>query len=124
MPRQSSEAENKMTIREYTLSKLSPFGMNAQLVEVELIENGLNPDCDYNSDVAKQVGQTMCRIIEGLMFAPRLESVNESGFSMSWDTSKLGQYYLWLCKKWSMTPNSDILGSLGISMVIDRTNCW
>lgn len=114
-----------MKIREYISQKLSAFGniSEAQLLDMS-IAGGFGLDDEYNEDNVCSVGISMVSGIEELVFSPKLKSVSENGFSMSWDYDGLGKYYLWLCRKWGVTPNEDVMGMLGISMVIDRTNCW
>lgn len=114
-----------MTIREYILQKFAAFG---ELSEAQLLDMSLNGkfglDDEYNDDVSKFVGIAMISGIEEIVFAPKLKSVNENGFSISWDYGDLGKYYLWLCRRWGVAPNEDVLDMLGVSMIIDRTNIW
>jgi hypothetical protein len=58
------------------------------------------------------------------VLAPRLQSVNESGFSLSWDFATLGKYYLWLCRRYGVSADSDTLQLLGISTITDKTDIW
>jgi len=114
-----------MTISAYISQKLQPFGTvsEAQLLDMSL-SGGFNLDEEYSDGNAISVGVGMTSFIEELAFAPKLSSVNESGFSMSWDFSGLGKYYLWLCQKYGITPNSEVAELLGISAIIDKTDCW
>lgn len=114
-----------MTIREYISQKLSAFGniSEAQLLDMSL-SGKFSLEDEYNENNISSIGIAMVGGIEELVLAPKLKSVSESGFSMSWDYEGLGKYYLWLCRKWGVTPNDEVMGMLGISMVIDRTNCW
>ncbi len=114
-----------MTIREYISQKLGAFGniSEAQLLDMSL-SGKFGLEDEYRVDNSRSVGIAMVGSIEEIVFAPKMKSVSESGFSMSWNYDGLGKYYLWLCRKWGVTPNEDVVGMLGISMVIDRTNCW
>ena len=114
-----------MTIREYISQKLSAFGnvSEAQLLDMSL-SGKFGLEDEYREDNSQSVGIAMVGGIEEIVFAPKMKSVSESGFSMSWDYDGLGKYYLWLCRKWGVTPNEDVVGMLGISMIVDRTNCW
>lgn len=113
-----------MTIEEYINQKLQAFGITeAQMTDVA-ISTGLDLKTEYTSDNQAEVGKAMCDMIVELCFAPYQRSVSEGGFSMSWDTSKLGQYYLFLCRKWGVKPNTDTMASLEVSAIIDRTNSW
>lgn len=108
-----------MTVREYVSSLLS--GLNFS--EAHLISAGLDP----NSDVDLSDEGLKDSILLAMSFAimtPYQKSVSESGFSVSWDTSKIGQFYVWLCKKWGRKPDEDTLSTLGISTIIDRTDEW
>ncbi len=114
-----------MTVREYISQKLAVFG---NVSEVQLLDMSLNGGFDladeYNDGNVRSVGVAMVGCIEELVFAPKIKSVNENGFSMSWDFSNLGRYYLWICRKWGVKPNDDVLGMLDISMIVDCTNRW
>lgn len=115
-----------MTIREYISQKLQSYGITvseAQLFDMSLA-GGFNLDDERSTDNESSVGVGFARFIEEVVFAPYVSSMNESGFSISRNFSKLGSYYLWLCKKYGITPNSDVVGMLGISMIIDKTDCW
>lgn len=114
-----------MTIRQYISQKLQPFGTisEAQLLDMSLSGNfGL--DDEYHADNARLIGTAIIGFIEEMVFSPKLSSINESGFSLSWDFSGLGKYYLWLCRKYGVDSNPDVAGSIGVSMIINRTNIW
>lgn len=110
-----------MTIQEYILEKLRPFGT---ISEGALLDMDLPLDDDYSTDVAKEVGIALTHYIEERVLSPYVSSVNESGFSMSWDYSNIGKYYLWLCNKWGVKPNNDVLSMSGISIISDVSNLW
>lgn len=114
-----------MTIRDYISQKLAAFGnlSEAQLLDMALAGK-FNLDDECGERNLKAVGIGMICGIEELVFSPKMKSVSESGFSMSWDYDGLGKYYLWLCRKWGIVPKENVINMLGISMIIDRTNCW
>lgn len=114
-----------MTIREYISQKLSAFGniSEAQLLDMAL-SGKFNLDDECGESNLKAVSIGIIRGIEELVFSPKMKSVSESGFSMSWDYDGLGKYYLWLCRRWGIVPNENAINMLGVSMIIDRTNCW
>ena len=113
-----------MTIRAYISAKLKAFGISeAQLVDLSMT-SGLDLDSDVTTNDPKEVGIAMTQTLEECILAPRLTNVNESGFSMSWNYDSMGKYYLWLCRKWGLTPDDDVLAMLGLSSIIDRTNEW
>lgn len=113
-----------MTIRAYITDKLKAFGVSeAQLVDFS-ISSGLNLDKEFDSPDTKKVGVGLVQTIEELVLAPKMSNVSEAGFSMSWDFSSLGQYYIWLCRKWGVSPNADVLALMGISTILDKSNKW
>ena len=108
-----------MTNKEYILGKLCAFDINeAQLADMPIDLNGA-----YEPN-SPDVGIAMCHLIEELVLAPRQKSINEQGFSVSWDYADVGKYYLWLCKKFGITPNEDVVSLMGISMITDKTDIW
>lgn len=113
-----------MTIREYVSQKLQAFNVTeAVLTDMA----GLLPmslDTEYTFDVASSVGKALAQTIEELILAPRLSNVNEGGFSMSWDFANLGSYYLYLCKRWGVSVNEDVVAASGISAVTDKSEMW
>lgn len=113
-----------MTIRAYISDKLKAYGITeAQLVDLS-ISLGINPDSDVEDNTPTAVGIALTQTLEECILAPRITSVSENGFSLSWNYESVGKYYLWLCRKWGVTPNDDVLGMLGISTIIDRTENW
>ena len=113
-----------MTIRDYVSQKLQALGVTeADMMDLAgLLEVSL--DDEYTSDVAPSVGKAIAQSIGELMLAPRLSNVNEGGFSLSWDFDNLGKYYLFLCNKWGIKPNDDVLNVAGLSAIMDKTNIW
>lgn len=113
-----------MTVREYISDKLKAFGITeAQLVDVYL-NTGLNLEADVTAQPTATVGVALTRTLEELILAPRMSNVSESGFSMSWDFANVSKYYLWLCKKWGLTPDSEVLAAMGLSVISDKTSKW
>lgn len=114
-----------MTIREYISQKFKAFGdiSEAELLDMS-ISGGFSAEDEYSEDIAKAVGVAMTEFIGEKVLSPYVKSVSESGFSISWDFSKLGNYYLWLCRKWGITPDDKVLGILGLSVITDKSNLW
>ncbi len=113
-----------MTIRAYITEKLKAFGISeAQLIDISM-SSGLDLESDVTAADQSAVGIAMTKTLEECIFAPRLTNVSENGFSMSWNYESIGKYYLWLCRRWGLTPNDEVLAMLGISSIIDRTDCW
>lgn len=112
-----------MTVQEYIADKLMAFGVSSAIL-ADLEVAGVDVTAEYGAANASEVGRALCGVIAELVFAPQRTSINEQGFSISWDTRNLGKYYWWLCKKYGVTPDADVLSALGISMVRDLTNRW
>lgn len=113
-----------MTIREYVSQKLRAFNLTeADLADITM-SLGVALDDEYTPEVASSVGKAMASALAELVLAPRLSNVNEGGFSMSWDFADIGKYYVYLCKKWGVPVNDDVLVATGISAIINRTDCW
>ena len=111
-----------MTVREYINGKFRSFGLtDAQLEEVGF---GIPLDNEFTIDNAEQVGKAMCVLVEEMVFFPKQRSVNESGFSVSWDFDNLAKYYLYLCRRYGRKPDDGVLSLMGISTIIDKTNIW
>lgn len=112
-----------MTIRQYLQQKLSAFGKvsEADFAEVSAL---LDIDSEYSEDNAVKAGTALCRMIEERVLSPYVSNVSENGFSMSWNYDNLGKYYLWLCKKYGITPEDEVLSILGISVIADITDMW
>lgn len=107
-----------MTNREYIVQKLQ--GLN--VTDAALADMGIDLDADYVP--GEEIGRKIVALIEELILAPSLTNVSESGFSMSWDKSSVGKWYMCLCKKYGVTPDKDVIPLLGISMIIDISDQW
>lgn len=110
-----------MTIKEYISQKLSAFG---NLTDAEFADMAIELDSEYSQGNAEEVGKVLCQFIEERVLAPRVSNVSENGFSISWDFNNLGKYYLWLCKKYGLTPNEDVLSMSGISVIRNVSDIW
>lgn len=113
-----------MTIRAYISDKLKAYGVSeAQLIDLS-ISSGLDLDANVTDYEPSVIGIALTHTLEECILAPRVSNVSESGFSMSWDCSSASKYYIWLCRKWGLTPNADVMEMLGVSTIIDRTDDW
>lgn len=114
-----------MTIKDYILQKFSAFGTisEAELLDMS-IAGQFSLDDEYTRDNVNVVGVASIRFIEEKVFAPTLKSVSESGFSASWDFSNMGKYYLYLCRKFNIEPDKNVLEQIGISAIFDKTDIW
>ena len=111
-----------MKIREYISQKLRAWNItDAQLGD---ISPGIDIEEEYTSDDAQVVGKAMISVIEELMLAPCMSNVNENGFSVSWDYSRIGQYSMWLCRKYGVAPDNEVVAALGLSTITDKSDIW
>ena len=111
-----------MKIREYISQKLRAW--NITDAQLEDISSCIDLDEEYTSDNSQVVGKAMISVIEELMLAPCMSNVNENGFSVSWDYSRIGQYYMWLCRKYSVAPDNEVVAALGLSTITDKSDIW
>ena len=111
-----------MKIREYISQKLRAW--NITDAQLEDISSGIDLDEEYTSDDAQVVGKAMISVIEELMLAPCMSNVNENGFSVSWDYSRIGQYYMWICRKYGVAPDDEVVAALGLSTITDKSDIW
>lgn len=91
-----------MNVREYISSKFQSFGI--QVSEADLLDMSLNArvniEDDVDADVIDNISVAIARFIPSLLLRPT--SINESGFSMSWNTQGVKDYYSLLCKKYGL----------------------
>lgn len=113
-----------MTVREYITDKLRAFGIGDSVFIDMYTATDIYPDSDVGETDPTQLGLALIAVLEDVILAPRQNSINEGGFSVSWDFDHIGKYYKWLCSKWGKNPNAEVLGMLGISTIIDKTNTW
>ena len=113
-----------MTIKEYIQMEFSAFGITeAQILDV-FASSSIYYEDECSPENLKARQEAMVDILEGIMFRPRVKSISESGISISYDYDGLGKWYLYLCGKIGRTPNKDVVGMLGLSAIIDRTDIW
>ena len=91
-----------MIVRNYISSKFQSFGI--QVSEADLLDMSLNArvniEDDVDADVIDNISVAIARFIPSLLLRPT--SINESGFSMSWNTQGVKDYYSLLCKKYGL----------------------
>lgn len=115
-----------MNIHDYISDKLKAFGVTeAQLADIMLIlPAGVGMSDEITAENARDVNLALIGAIEEFVLAPKSSSVSESGFSFTWDFGKMAQYYTWLCRKYGVSPNRDILELSGINVISDKTDIW
>lgn len=91
-----------MNVREYISSKFQSFGI--QLSEADLLDMSLNARKGLDEEMSQvnigAVSVAMALFIPSLLARPT--SISESGFSMSWNSQGLKDYYSLLCKKYGL----------------------
>lgn len=91
-----------MTVKEYISCKFQSFGI--QVSEADLLDMSLNADCclceDVRSGNIDAVSVSVAHFIPSLLL--RATSVNESGFSMSWNIQGIKDYYSMLCRQYGL----------------------
>lgn len=97
-----------MTVNDYIQQKFRTFGI--QLSEADLLDMCLNSkisgEDEMNEDCHTRVSVAIAKFIPSLLL--RATSVNESGFSFSWNIEGIKDYYSFLCGEYNL-PNK--LGS-------------
>lgn len=89
-----------MTVKDYISQKFQTFGTNlseADLLEISL-SSGISGEDEMGPSNIGLVSVAMAKFIPSLLL--RATSISENGFSMSWDTQGLKEYYSFLCKKY------------------------
>lgn len=91
-----------MNVRKYISDKFQSFGI--QVSEADLLDMSLNArvniEDDVDADIIDNISVAIARFIPSLLLRPT--SINESGFSMSWNTQGVKDYYSLLCKKYGL----------------------
>ena len=91
-----------MNVRDYISGKFQSLGIKVS--EADLLDMSLNAkvaiDDDVMSDNVDSISVAIAHFIPTLLLRPT--SINESGFSMSWNTQGIKDYYSLLCKKYGL----------------------
>lgn len=91
-----------MTVADYIRGKFQTFGITvseADLLELSL-SSGISGEDEMDQSNIGLVSVAMAKFIPSLLL--RATSISENGFSMSWDTKGLKEYYSFLCKKYGL----------------------
>lgn len=113
-----------MTVRDYLVSELRPFGVTeAELTDLSMSMAASLGD-EYTAGNAKEVRKGLALALPAYILKPRMSSVSEGGFSVSWDCSNLAKYYCWLCGQVGLAPDEEVLTLAGLSAIADRTELW
>lgn len=98
-----------MTVADYIRDKFRKFDIilsKSDLLEMSL-SSGISGEDELNGENIGLVSVSMVGFIPSLLL--RASSVNENGFSVSWDINGIKEYYSFLCRKYGLedTLNSD-----------------
>lgn len=107
-----------MTINDYINQKFQSFGnlSEADLLDI-MLNNGLNGDDEVTLDNMEGVMVAIAKFIPSLLARPK--SINESGFSISWDMDALKEYYAYLCNKYEIDDELNVISSIS-----DASDLW
>ena len=107
-----------MTIKDYITSKFQSFGIElseANLVDISMIVSLAD---EFTQDNKNDVYLAIVKnVIPQLLLRPK--SISESGFSISYDTDALKNYYAWLCNALGIEDNLN-----DVSKISDASDIW
>ena len=89
--------------------------------DMMIIKDDVTLDAELNVADAEKA---MIALIAKAAVAPYQKSINENGFSVSWDMSNIGWWYRLLCSKYGIKPDANVEAALGMGVIIDRTSKW
>ena len=112
-----------MTVREYISATLTGYDIPESSF-VDMMVSGIDLEADITSQNINEIGKGIVSTVEGLLFSPRRTNISENGFSESWNYADLGKYYLWLCRRFGVTPSEDLLAMVGVNAIIEKTDIW
>lgn len=96
-----------MIVKEYISQRFRTFGI--QLTNADLLDMCMSSDVGMEDEMdkclMKRVNVSMADFIPTLLL--RATSINESGFSMSWNIQGIKEYYAYLCKKYGLRNELD-----------------
>ena len=91
-----------MTVADYIKGKFQTFGITvseADLLELSL-SSGISGEDEMDQQNIGLVSVAIAGFIPSLLL--RATSINENGFSVSWNVEGIKQYYAFLCKKYGL----------------------
>ena len=103
-----------MTIEDYIKGKFQSFGI--QLSKADLWDVSLNGDDELTTENKREVEIAIAGFIPQLLLRP--QSISENGFSASFSTQSIEDYYAFLCKQYGLENN------LNTSSISDASNLW
>lgn len=113
-----------MTVREYLVSELRPFGVTeAELADLSMSMAAPLAD-EYSAGNAREVRRGLAAALPAFILKPRMTGVSEGGFSVTWDCSNLAKYYYWLCGQVGLEPDAGVTELAGLSAITDKSDLW
>jgi hypothetical protein len=113
-----------MKVSEYISGELAPFFTGTTFnADMLLLPSDLM-SADYTTANETEVNTALIKAIARFMFRPRLEQINENGFSASFSYADLGKYYAYLCKLYGVEPDEDVLEESGLSTIVNISDEW
>ena len=108
-----------MTNGEFISRQLEAFGITG----ADLVVLADDVDLEGKLDV-EAAERGMIPLLASLILRPYQKSISENGFSVSWDMSRIGWWYRYLCSKYGIKPDANIEEASGLSVIVDRTSKW
>lgn len=108
-----------MTNGDFILSQLQAFNIGD--ADLMLVADQIDPDGEL---VVAEAEKAMIPLLAKAAMSPFQKSVSEHGVSVSWEMGQIGWWYKYLCKKYGIKPDDDVLAALGLSVITDRTSKW
>ena len=91
-----------MIVKDYIQQRFQTFGIS--ISEADLYDMCLNANISGDGEVNElnhdSVSVAMAKFIPSLLL--RATSINESGFSMSWNIEGIKEFYSFLCKQYGL----------------------
>lgn len=113
-----------MTIKEYIVSKMEAFGEISEAYFADIAATGLDLGAEYTTEVSTTTNKAIIGLIEELILAPKVSEVGDTGSKLVFEYGELSKYYIYLCRKYGVEANKDVLELLGVNAIIDRSNIW
>ena len=104
---------------EFIRSQLQAYGVTDS--DIMLALENIDPDADL---VVADAEKAIIPLLAKMAMAPYQKSINENGFSVSWDMSRIGWWYRYLCNKYGIKPDANVEAALGLSVIKDATKKW
>jgi hypothetical protein len=68
------------------------------------------------------ISQAVSAYIDNNLLHPK--SVNENGFSLSWNAEQIKSWQMVMARKYGIVLNEETSALLGLNVVKDNSNCW